>query len=99
MATNVPNPGAYLNGISLLLTDIRDRMNKVQQQNEYIASMGGVTFLTAPAPDGLGMTTADANALIATMGNHNAVATSYKGGPAAPVLDYEANGQPFWGGN
>jgi hypothetical protein len=98
MATNVPNPGTYLASISVILTGVRDLMQQVIDQNGYIASMGGVTFLTAPSPDGLGMTTADANALIATMGNHTAVATGYHGGTPAPQLDYKANGSPFWGG-
>jgi hypothetical protein len=98
MATNVPNPGAYLNSISVLLTTIRDRLQQVIDQNGYIASMGGVTFLTTPAPDGLGMSPGDANALIAAMGNHTAVATGYAGGPPAPQLNYKQNGEPFWGG-
>jgi hypothetical protein len=98
MAVNVPNPGNYLSDIGTLLTGIRDRMNQVQQQNEYIASMGGETFLTTAYPDGLGMTAPDATALIATLGNHNNLALQYQGGPVAPQMDYEANGQPFWGG-
>lgn len=73
-------------------------MQDVIDQNGYIASMGGVTFLTAPYPDGLGMTAADANALTAALGNHAAVAAGYHGGPPAPQMDYKANGSPLWNG-
>jgi hypothetical protein len=98
MAVNVPNPGSYLNQIAILFTGIRDQMQEVIDQNSYIGSMGGATFLTDAYPDGLGMTPADANALLAALGNHAAVATGYHGGTPAPQLDYKSNGSPFWGG-
>ena len=99
MAASVPNAGVYLGSIGNMLTTIRDYLQKIIDQNNYIASMGGVTFLTAQPPNGLGMATADANALIATMGNMTNVAKGYQGGPPAPQLDYKSNSSPFWGGN
>jgi hypothetical protein len=98
MAVNVPNPGQYLAQVGTLLTDIRDRMQQVQDQNGYIASMGGAAFLTTAYPEGLGMTTGDAQMMIAVLGNHTALAIQYEGGPVAPQLNYKANGQPLWGG-
>jgi hypothetical protein len=98
MPVNVPNPGNYLASIGDLFTQIRDRMQDVIDQNNYIGSMGGETFLTAAFPDGLGMTPDDAGALLAALGNHTAVAHGYQGGPPAPQLDYKANGSPFWNG-
>jgi hypothetical protein len=99
MATNVPNPGSYIASIGLLFTGIRDQMADVQFQSQYIASMGGAAFLTAAFPEGLGMSENDALALIASLGNMSVLATAYQGGPQAPQMNYEANTQPFWGGN
>lgn len=99
MATNVPNPGSYLASIGNLFTDIRDNMRAVQDQANYIASMGGTAFLEAAYPNGLGMSATDAAALIASLGNMSAVATGYQGGTPAPQLNYQANTEPFWGGN
>lgn len=98
MATNVPNPGTYLADIGALLTGVRDNFAKLVDQRAYIASMGGVPFLTAAYPDGLGMTPDDADALIATLDQHNDLNTGYTGGQPAPQLDYKDNGSPFWGG-
>jgi hypothetical protein len=98
MAANVPVTESYLQEIALLYTTIRNRMQECQDQSGYIASMGGATFLTTPQPNGLGMAPADANALIASLGNHATLATMYQGGPQAPAMNYKANGQPFWGG-
>lgn len=98
MAANVPNPGSYLASLGILFTGVRDSMRAIQDQSAYIASMGGETFLTTAAPNGLGMSSTDAAALIAALGNMSAVATGYQGGTPAPQLNYEANTQPFWGG-
>jgi hypothetical protein len=98
MAANVPNTGLYLDEIATLFTTIRNRMQECQDQSGYIASMGGAAFLEAIPPNGLGMSAADANALIASLGNMTALATHYQGGPVAPALDYKSNTKPFWGG-
>lgn len=98
MAANVPNPGNYLASIGILFTNIRDGMAQCQYQSQYIASMGGQAFLEAAYPNGLGMSATDAAALIASLGNMSTLATAYQGGPQAPQLNYEANTQPFWGG-
>ena len=60
--------------------------------------MGGITFLTTAYPDGLGLTQADASALIATLDQHHDLSAGYTGGPPAPQLDYKDNGSQFWGG-
>ena len=98
MASNVPLSKDYLNSIATYLTTMRDTFKNLSQQSEYIASMGNVAFLTAAPPDGLGMIPSDANALIATLGNHTNLGIQYTGGNVAPKMDYEASGQPFWGG-
>ena len=98
MAVNVPNPGVYLTQLGAELTALRDAFDKLTDSNAYIASMGGSTFLTAAFPNGLGLSSGDASALIATLGNHAALATQYNGGAQAPALNYRANGEPFWGG-
>ena len=63
-----------------------------------IATMGGLTFLTTAYPDGLGMSAADASALIAVLDQHNNLSTSYTGGTPAPQLNYHDNASEFWGG-
>ena len=98
MAANVPVSATYLNEIAIMFTTIRNRMQECQDQSGYIASMGGVTFLTTAPPNGLGLTAPDANALIASLGNMSGLATHYQGGPQAPALDYKSNTKPFWGG-
>jgi hypothetical protein len=98
MAANVPNPGLYLSGIANYLTGVRDNLAKLVDQRAYIESMGGEAFLTNTLPDGLGMAAADAQALIATLDQHNDLSTGYTGGTPAPQLDYKNNGAPFWGG-
>jgi hypothetical protein len=98
MAVNVPNPGAYLGQIATYLTGVRDSLGGLEQQRDYITAMGGVTFLTVAYPDGLGMSVADADALIATLDQHHDLTAGYQGGPPAPQLDYEQNGSQFWGG-
>jgi hypothetical protein len=95
MAVNVPNPGTFFQGTADELTALRDVFQKLVNRNDYISSMGGATFLTTQ----MGLTSGDAAALIATLGNHKNLATHYTGGAQAPALDYRANGEPFWGGN
>lgn len=94
MAVNVPNPGNFLLDIGAKLTALRDDFTKLVEKNDYIASMGGATFLTGQ----MGLTAPDAAALVATLGNHANLATQYTGGAQAPALNYRANGEPFWGG-
>jgi hypothetical protein len=98
MASNVPNPGSYLETIAIALTGVRDSLDELDKQRAYINSMGGVTFLTSAYPDGLGMDTTDADALIATLDQHHDLNTGYAGGVAPPVTNYEQNGAQFWGG-
>jgi hypothetical protein len=99
MATNVPNPGTYLASIGTWLTGLRDDFGHLEQQRTYIATMGGLTFLTASPPDGLGLSSGDATALIAVLDQHHDLATAYADGPPAPQLDYRGNASKFWGGN
>lgn len=95
MAANVPNPGQYLDEIGSDLTALRDAFYRLVNKNDYIASMGGSTFLQA-AP--FSMSGPDADALVATLGNHKNLSTHYNGGTQAAAMNYKANGQPFWGG-
>lgn len=98
MTANVPNPASFLSVIGVYLTGVRDSFINLDKQREYISANGGLTFLTTAYPDGLGMSTTDAQALIATLDQHHDLNVGYGGGPAAPVLNYRDNGAKFWGG-
>jgi hypothetical protein len=95
---NVPVPQTYLSFVGSMFSQLRDRFTNLIDQRSYIESMGGLTFLTDPQPDGLGMQQADAQALIAALDQHNDLYVGYTGGAAAPVLDYRDNASKFWGG-
>jgi hypothetical protein len=95
MAANVPNSGQFLQDIGTRLTALRDDFQRLVDKNDYVASMGGSSFLV----NTLGMTQQDADALVATLGNHKNLSVHYNGGAQAPAMNYRANGQPFWGGN
>lgn len=98
MPVNVPVPQTYLSFVGSILSQLRDRFTNIMDQRSYINSMGGLTFLTDPQPDGLGMAQADATALIAALDQHFDLYTAYTGGAAPPVLDYRDNASKFWGG-
>jgi hypothetical protein len=98
MATNVPNPGGYFGNIAIWLTGVRDNLTRLVDQKDYINTMGGEAFLTTAYPDGLGMSVADADALIAVLNQHNDLNTGYEGGTPAPQLNYRDNSSKFWGG-
>lgn len=98
MSVNVPNPGTYVLQLAQNFVNVRNDFQAILNANNYIASMGGTAFLTAAFPEGMGMTTADANALIAALGNHAALALVYAGGTPGAAFNYMTNGEPFWGG-
>lgn len=98
MAVNVPNAGSYLGQVSQEIVNVRDAFQAILNTNAYIGAMGGAAFLTAAAPNGLGMSAQDAAALLAAVGNHAALAAIYLGGQPGAALNYFANGEPFWGG-
>ena len=100
MAANVPNPGLYLSGLGQLFTTTRDNFNKIVQANNYIEAMGGETFLTTAAPNGLGMESTDAAALIAALGNWTQLSAVANGAATqTSELNFISNSSPFWGGN
>lgn len=72
MAINPPNPGNYQSDISQRIVALRDAFQGSQgivNANSYLTAMGGAAFLTALPPNGIGMSTPDANALVAALGN------------------------------
>lgn len=77
------------------LLAIRNAFQDVQNLNVYIAGQGNAAFL-----EGLGFSTADANAFVAAIGNHDQLRQIYQGliSLAAP-FNYEANGNITWGGS
>jgi hypothetical protein len=98
MAVNAPNPGTFLAQISQAVVSLRNDFTTLQRLNNYIASMGGETFLEAAAPNGIGLSAPDAATVIAALGNLTNLASSYAGGAPAAQLDYQANSEPLWGG-
>jgi hypothetical protein len=97
-AVNVPVTPTYLSYLGSIFTQLRDRFANLESQRTWIASNGGLAFLTAEQPDGLGLNRATAEELIAVLDQHHDVNIGYNGGPPAPQLDYKTNASPFWGG-
>ncbi len=89
MAENVPNPGSYLAKLSNDIANLRNAYQVVLNDNAYITAMGGATFLEAASPNGLGMASGDASAVVAALGN---LAASNLG---TALTDSET----MWGGN
>jgi hypothetical protein len=98
MAVNVPTATNFADTVARALVNLRNDFQALSNLSDYVNAMGGTNFLSAAAPAGLGLSAPDAAAMVATLGNHAALATQYKGGQQAPVLDYRSNGSPFWGG-
>lgn len=57
MAVNVPNPGTYFSTVGQHLVALREALNDLVQDGEYLNAMGGATFLEA-APFSLSTTDA-----------------------------------------
>lgn len=98
MAVNVPNQGIFVQQLTQAVISIRNDFQAIVNLNGYVTSMGGATFLTAAAPNGIGLGSSDASAIVATLGNLAALAAAYNGGSPAPQLNYSANSEPFWAG-
>jgi hypothetical protein len=90
MAINAPNPGTWLADMSLEVTTLRNVLQSLVNRNNYVAAMGGLTFLEAAIPNGIGLSAADAAVVQSQLGNLAALA-----GTAAPTI---ANSEPLWGG-
>ena len=95
MAANVPNSADFQAQVGRELVALRDAFAALVSRNDYVAQMGGATFLQTV----LTMSAGDATAMVATLGNHASLSTHYNGGAQAPTLNYRLNGAPFWGGN
>lgn len=98
MAVNAPNPGLFLGQISTAVVNLRNNFATITNLNAYITAMGGATFLTAAAPNGIGLSVGDANTVVSTLGNLAALAAVYNGGQPGAALNYAANSEPLWSG-
>lgn len=65
MAVNVPNPGNYTAQLGQHLVALREAINDLVQDGQYLNAMGGAAFLEA-AP--FNMIQADANNIAAIIG-------------------------------
>lgn len=83
---NVPNPGTYIAKLGQDITNARNAIQVVLDDNTYLVQNGGAAFLEAPP---FNFTSADAAAWIAAFGNwtNPAIATAI------------ADSVPTWGGN
>ena len=98
MVANAPNPGEYLNSLTAQVVALREAFDALINADAYLTSVGGATFLETALPNGPGLDSTDAAAVVATLGNLNALATQYNGGAQAPVLNYRENSTPLWSG-
>jgi hypothetical protein len=65
LAVNVPNPGIYMSQLGQHLVNLRNALNDLVQDAEYLQAMGGTAFLEA-AP--FNLTPADATLIMNTVG-------------------------------
>jgi hypothetical protein len=86
MAVNLPNPGSFESQIGLQFVQFRTAYQAIVNQNAYIASLGGAAALEA-AP--FSMSTQDAQALVAALGNITNL---------AGIVNAIDGSEPFWGG-
>lgn len=68
MAVNVPNPGVYMVQLGQHLVNLREALNDLVQDGQYLNAMGGAAFLQAAVPNGIGLAPADATAVAASIG-------------------------------
>ena len=94
MAVNPPNPGNFQQQISQAVVNLRNDFQTIANLNSYITAQGGATFLTSI----IGLSSADASTVVATLGNLAALAATYEGGTPGAALDYRSNSEPLWGG-
>lgn len=86
MAVNLPNPASFESQIGQQFVVFRSAYQAIVNQNNYIASLGGAAALEA-AP--FNMSTQDAQALVAALGNITNL---------AGVVNAIDGSEPFWGG-
>ena len=83
---NVPNPGTYIAKLGQDMTNARNAIQTVLDDNTYLVQNGGAAFLEA-AP--FNFSAADAAAWIAAFGNWT----------NAAITTAIADSVPTWGGN
>lgn len=76
MAVNVPNPGIYQQQLGNHIIALREAINDLVQDGTYLNQMGGAAFLTAASPNGMGIASADATAIVNTIGAVTATNTT-----------------------
>lgn len=73
MAVNVPNPGSYLSQLGQHLVNLREALNDLVQDAEYLNAIGGTAFLEG-AP--FNLTAADAQLIMNTVGQATSANTT-----------------------
>jgi hypothetical protein len=91
MTVNAPNPGIYQAQLGAHCVALREALQDLINDAEYLASMGGVTFLEA-AP--FSLSAADAQTIMSTVG-----AVLPTNGTVAALQTFITSTQPLWGGN
>lgn len=91
-----PTLGQLNSQAGALALAVRNDMQAVINFNAYLNALGGATGLATAFS---GMSTQDAQAMVATFGNLAVVAEAYQGsGLVAATFNYMANSQLLWGG-
>jgi len=93
MAVNVPNAGNYQQSLGAHLVAFRDALQRLLNDAAYLNSMGGLTFLQAAPPAGMGLSAADAQIIQNSIGvviptNATVIA----------IQNYLATTEALWGG-
>lgn len=94
MAVNVPQSAGYQQQLGFHCTQFRNALQQIMNDAAWLNSMGGATFLEAAAPNGLGLSTADATAIMTAIG-----VVTPQNATVQSIQAWLATTQFLWGGS
>jgi hypothetical protein len=89
-----PTPASVNQSAGNMSVQLRELFAQVKDFNAWLNAIGGTTFLTAT----LGMPSPDANTIVSTFGNLDALRAIYEGGTPGAAFNYRTNSNSLWGG-
>jgi len=95
-----PGFGGIDSQVSQFAVTLRDVFQQILWYNDSLAAWAGQTGPVAALKSTYGLSDADANTIVATLGNLADLAAKYQGGSGGQQLpvNYMANSRSMWGG-